>query len=375
VVAKKTNAFRGSKIMTRILLLILCLGFVAACESGGGDVLQSPGADGGGTDGNGGGDDGSPIEGGRELPPGTESPTPSNAIFRREPSDSEEGNGYARSYRYNAEDDTFFVEGLGFDGDQPDGQRYTRSTPIGNLGPYSLYEAPPTFPDSVTATPIPQFETRAIYGVSDSGETEFAIVRTGAYLNYGFGGFIYQRNGNVILPAEGQATYSGAYAGLRDFSGRGGLEYVTGQATVDIDFSGFRGNCTPPECDNAVRARISDRRIFLPDGTDITRDYLDALGVANNATYQNMPVLTFLIGDGVADLNGEITGSVLSASGDRGVPLITNAPEGTYYAIMAGDHTSLPGGEIVGIIVTETDDPRQPNIVERETGGFIAVRQ
>ena len=362
--------------MTRILFFILCLGFVAACDSGGGDVLRTPTTDDGTGDDTGGeGDDGTPIDSDRSLPPGTESPTPSVAIFRREPPDAEEGNGYARSYRYNAEDDTFFVEGLGFDGDQPDGQRYTRSTPIGDLGPYALYEAPPTFPDSVTGTPIQQFETRAIYGVSDSGETEFAIVRTGSYVNYGFGGFIYQRNGGVILPAEGQATYSGAYAGLRDFTGRGGLEYATGQAQVDIDFSGFRGNCTPPECDNAVRARITDRRIFLPDGTDITRDYLDALGVSNDATYQNMPVLTFLIGDGVADLNGELTGTVISGSGDRGVPLTNNIPEGTYYAIMAGDHTSSPGGELVGIIVTENDDPRQPNVTERETGGFIAVRQ
>ncbi|WP_299788010.1 hypothetical protein [uncultured Marivita sp.] len=368
--------------MTRIFFLILCLGFVAACDSGGGDVLQAPtdeatdpdGGDGSDNGDSSDGDDDTPIESDRELPPGTESPTASNAIVRREPRDAG-GNGYANSYRYNADDDTFFVDGLGFDGDQPDGQRYTRSTPFGNLGPYALYEAPPTFPDSVTGTQIPQFETRAIYGVSGSGETEFAIVRTGAYINYGFGGFIYQRNGEVTLPSEGQGTYSGPYAALRDFNGRGGLEYATGQATVDIDFSAFRGNCTPPECDNAVRGRITNRRIFLPDGTDITGDYLDALGVSNEATFQNMPVLTFFIGDGVADLNGENVGTLLSGSGDPGVDQTNNLPSGAYYAVMAGDHTSLPGGEIVGIIVTETDDPRQPGVTERETGGFIAVRQ
>ena len=52
MVAKKAKASRGSNKMTRILLLILCLGFVAACDSGGGDVLQSP-TTGEGTDGKG----------------------------------------------------------------------------------------------------------------------------------------------------------------------------------------------------------------------------------------------------------------------------------------------------------------------------------
>lgn len=79
--------------MTRLLILILCLGFVAACESGGGDVLQNPTTD-GGTDGSGGGgDDGSPIDSGRELLPGTDSPSASSAIFRREGFDEEIGNG------------------------------------------------------------------------------------------------------------------------------------------------------------------------------------------------------------------------------------------------------------------------------------------
>ena len=359
--------------MTRILFLTLCLGFLAACDSGGGSVLQESDGTDPGTDG---GDDGQPIDSTRELPPGTESPRPSSAIFRREAFDAEIGNGFLRVARYDSENDQFFVEGLGFDGDQPDGQAFSRSDP-GTLGnSYALYEAPPLFPDSVTGTPIPQFEHRAVYGISESGETEFAIVRTGAYINYGFGGFMYQRNGSVVLPLEGQGTYQGDYAAIRDFDGRGGLEYAEGIARVDVDFSGFRGNCSEAECDNAVRGRIFDRKLYDTAGNDITRAYLDALSANNEGVaLSQMPILSFKIGPNVADLNGEITGNALAVSTEAN--LTSNLSDaGTYYIVMAGDHTAAPGGEMVGVVVVENDDPRFGEGVRvRETGGFIAVRR
>ncbi len=371
--------------MTRILFLLLCFGFVSACDSGGGDVLQAP-PDQDGSDNDGGagegGDDGTPIDSDRELPPGTEAPTRDDSIFRRESFDEEVGNGYVRSVSYNAEDDTFFVDGLGFDGNQVEGDRFERATP-GTLGGrfdlpgarYSVYEAPATFDDPLTATPIGQFRHRAIYGVGDSGETEFAIVRTGDYVNYGFGGFIYQRNGDVVIPAEGQATYEGAYAALRDFDGGSGLEYADGRAEIDIDFSGFRGNCAEAECDNAVRGLISERRLFDLEGNDITREYLDALSAANgDVALSEMPVISFRIGPNVGDLNGELVGTVFSASGEA--PLTDSIEdEGQFFAVMSGDHTSEPGGEIAGVVVIENDDPRFEDVTVRETGGFIAVRR
>lgn len=370
--------------MTRILLLLLCLGFVAACDSGGGDVLQAPtdeDADGGGGEG---GDDGTPIDGDRDLPPGTASPTPDDSIFRREAFGEEIGNGYVRAVSYVEQDDTFFVEGLGFDGNQVDGDPFTRANP-GTLGGrialpgarYSLYEAPPEFPDSLTDFPIPQFLHRALYGISDTGETEFAIVRTGQYINYGFGGFIYQRNGDVVIPAEGQASYQGKYAAIRDFNGGGGLEYADGRTEINIDFSGFRGNCAQAECDNAVDGIIFDRRLFDLNGNDITRQYLDALGAANgDVALSQMPVISFRIGPNVSDLNGELVGTVFEASGEA---QLTDSIEtdGRFFAVMAGDHTVEPGGEIVGVVVIENSDPRFPDadVTVRETGGFIAVRR
>jgi hypothetical protein len=361
--------------MTRTLLLILCLGFVAACDSGGGSVLQDstdtdtdeP------TD-----NEGNPIDSDGGLPPGTVNPTPDALIFRTEPL-TEDGNGYVRGVRYDSDNDTFFVEGLGFDSSQPDGQEYTRpsfGTPPGT--PFALYEAPAFFPDSLTGTPIPQFEHRALYGVSQSGQTEFAIVRTGAYLEYGFGGFVYQRNNEVVLPAEGQANYVGSYAGIRDFNGKGGLEITSANARLAIDFSGFRGNCSAAECDNAVRGEISNRRIYDTEGNDITRIYLDAAGSnsggggsSEEVYLEAMPNLIFKVGPGVADANGELTGQAFSNL------LGQEFEVGNYYALMSGDHTQVPGGEIVGVIVVESSDPRfvDVQVTTRETGGFIVYRQ
>ncbi len=48
--------------------------------------------------------------------------------------------------------------------------------------------------------------------------------------------------------------------------------------------------------------------------------------------------------------------------------------EGFYYGIIAGDKTSGGGGEIVAILVFESDDPRYDNVSVQETGGFILLR-
>ena len=75
----------------------------------------------------------------------------------------------------NSINDTFTVDNLGFDGDNV----YNRGTAVSSLRPYSVYKAVARFPNSETGSPINQFTYRAIYGVSTSGNTQFAIVRTG----------------------------------------------------------------------------------------------------------------------------------------------------------------------------------------------------
>ncbi len=86
-----------------------------------------------------------------------------------------------------------------------------------------------------------------------------------------------------------------------------------------------------------------------------------------------MPILRFRIGTGVLDRNGEIVGTLSSTFGNNDNRAI-QYEEGNYYAIMAGDHTTNPGGEIVGILVVEGQERRSPGSTFRETGGFILNR-
>ena len=299
------------------------------------------------------------------LPPGTASPTPDRSIVRRE-AKTPEGNGYAEGFVYDSVADTFSVDGLAFDG----GNVYQRGEQVGSLGPFAVYEADSTYADSVTGTPIDQLLHRAIFGVSTSGNTEFAIVRTGSYIPYGFGGFIYQRNGEVTLPVTGQATYSGDYAATRDFEGRGGIEYATGQMTIDIDFEDF--NASTGVYPGGVKGVVTDRVIFDVTGQDITNDVLSALNIELGSSLSSMPVLAFTIGPGVLDRNGEIIGNVGS---NIVLPTGTEQYEtGQYYAVISGDATRGAQDEIVGIIVVESEDPRFENVTVRETGGFIVYR-
>lgn len=368
--------------MVKQLLSVSALCLLVACGNSTNPFMDDGTGDGGGGDT--GGDTGAPIDSDGSLPPGTTDPTPNTAIFRSEArvtgsDDANYGNGFANSIAYDAANDTFFVGGLAFDGSQPDGVEYNRATP-GNLRSHALYEAPATHPDALNSTPIAQFTHRAVYGVSPSGNTEFAIVRTGNYANYGFGGFIYQRNedpadptaDDVVLPTEGQATYSGDYAGLRDFQNRGGLELVQAQAQVDIDFDAFNGNCTGVNCTNAIRGYIFNREILDLNGNDVSSGYISALnedlpdGVAPTTI---MPEIRFRIGPSVMDQNGEATGEAFTTDPEGDV-----LDEGNYYLLLSGDHTASPGGEVVGMVVVEGEDPRFDGVDVRETGGFIATR-
>jgi hypothetical protein len=48
---------------------------------------------------------------------------------------------------------------------------------------------------------------------------------------------------------------------------------------------------------------------------------------------------------------------------------------GTYAGIIAGDLTDVnDGGEIVGVLVIESEDSRFTGVNFQETGGFIATR-
>ncbi|MBK1636014.1 hypothetical protein [Rhodovulum adriaticum] len=345
----------------RILLAALLA--VAACSGGDGTnpINNSGGVEDGSDTGNEGG-----ITSVDEMPPGTPLPKPNRAIVRREPED--DTNGFATGFAYNSDTDEFTVDNLAFDGDNT----YSRDDVVGTLSTgatrYALYEGDSEVSDPVTGDPIGQFNYRALYGVShnqmEDGRptTEFAIVRTGSYVGYGYGGFIYQRNGSVTLPETGQANFNGEYAGLRDFEGKGGLEYVIGDMSVSIDFEDFNTG-------SGVAGYVENRRIFDQDGNDLTVEYINAFQTQYEGTYEALQVLRFVISDGVADANGEIIGQVdsniLTGAGE-----IQQVESGTYYAIVSGE----PANEIVGVLTVESSHPAIEGVTVRETGGFILHR-
>lgn len=339
-----------------LLLLAACSGNPFVADDGNTDG-GTDGGTGGGTD-DGGGDG---ISGDTDYPPGTQNPTSSSRIIRYEPKgdadDADSGNGRVSSVNYDRATDTFSVDGLAFDGDRP----YRRGRAVSAIGPYAVYEARLKATDPLTGEEINQFNHRAIYGVSRSGRTKFAIVRTGDYRTYGFGGFIYQRDGGVRLPRSGQASYRGDYAAVRDFSGSGGVGFTQGRAVIDIDFDDFNDGA-------AVRGEIRNRRYIDLQGNDVTDAYLDLLSEDTEVRQTRLPVLLFKIGPGVMDRNGEILGelgnSVATADGSR------EHESGRYYALMSGTNAE----EIVGIVVSEADYPTLDNVKMRETGGFIVYR-
>lgn len=314
---------------------------------------------------------------GAGAPVTTGTPSRERTIVRREARNDEDGSGFVAGVTYTAASggnpETFTVDGLAFDG----GNVYQRDNQVGSLGPFAVYEADALYSDDVTGVPINQFTHRAIYGVSRSGRTQFALVRTGAYTGYGFGGFVYQRNGSVTLPATGQASYSGAYAGLRDFDGAGGLEYTTADMTIDIDFNDFNEG-------DGVKGRVYNRAIRDINNNDITDDVVTALNTKFGTSLLQLPVLLFQVGPGALDANGEMGGgldSTISPPGEAAEVYEDGTTEENggcsgcgYYAVISGDATSGAQDEIVGVIVVESEDPRAEGVTARETGGFLLYR-
>ncbi|MDJ0631228.1 MAG: hypothetical protein QNJ44_23440 [Rhodobacter sp.] len=313
------------------------------------------------------------------IPPGTTNPAANVSIFRYEPFDAATGSGYAESISYDATADRFFVDNLAFDGDNFY-ERDDLSPSIGKdgpmaTGPFQVYENDSFLSDPVTGTPINQFQHKAIRGVSTTGDTEFAIVRTGQYVNYGFGGFIYQRNSGVTLPTSGQAFYSGEAAGLRDFLARGGLEYTSAEMAIAIDFEDLNDG-------DAVRGNLFNRRVFEiqfdafgnETGTnDITTDIVNAINAnpAYAAVHTELPTLFFTVQPGVLDTNGELIGELQSSLIGSDGNLVTYE-SGNYYALVEG----ATADEIVGVVVVTSTDPRVQSgaVTARETSGFIVYR-
>lgn len=300
--------------------------------------------------------------------PGTAKPTPSSAIMRTEKQDPTNGNGYAQGFVYDADAKTFTVKNLGFDG----GNVYTPDTKKPTIGTTKVFAASSTYNDGVTGDVIDQFSYRALYGESKTGNS-FAIVRTGAYVNYGFGGFVYNRaNGNgVTLPKSGQAHYAGDYAGLRDSDTSASLAYTKGDMTMDIDF----GSSVTEGSNNAngavIKGQVTNRQIFDMNGNNITASVVAAINTDRkpDIALTEMPALVFKVGPGVLDNNGEMQGSVVSTAATGSTETVLES--GKYYGVLSGDATKGGKDEVVGVLVV---DSTIGTADVRETGGFILYR-
>jgi len=349
--------------MTRILTSISLLAFLAACGDGQpffdseGNVIGSAGdgaIDGAGA-GNGDGGDGDGIDGDVALPPGTDDASRDDSVVRFEALNAI-GGGYAEEFAYDASNDTFIVDNIAFDGENV----YQRGTNVSSLGGYAIYEGDETVADFLTGSPVGQVVPyRSILGLSQNevdGErrTNFAIVRTGGYNDYGFGGYIYERNGGTILPTSGQAGFTGRYAGMRVYTNRDGMDLTQADIEVMIDFDDFNAN-------DAIGGRIFNREAYDETGAPVNDLVL--------------PILYFDIIEGESVLNGtgEFSGTMTSNIGTS-----TGETElyesGEFYGIIAGDTTAGDGGEVVGVIVVESDDRRYEEVTVQETGGFIVYR-
>lgn len=301
------------------------------------------------------------------VPPGTENPTAAGAISRYEDR-NDDGGGLVTAVSYDDVTNTFTVDNLAFDG--PNVYNIDGDVPV--LNGYVVYAADDTTPDFLTGTPIGQIVPyRAISGrsatlVSGQPRTNFAIVRTGGYNDFGFGGFVYGRAGGTIIPTTGQALFTGDYAGMRVFRIGGGLEYTTGDMAIAIDFEDFNAN-------DAVRGTLYNRQAFTSTGALIVLD--DDLNITDADERLVLPTVTFIVREGGFSLNaaGEMQSDLRSyAFNDDGTPI--EYENGTFNGLLAGNTTSGDGGEIVGVIVMESEDPRIDNVIVQETGGFILTR-
>jgi hypothetical protein len=298
-------------VMIRILVPLVAVTALAACD---GNPFMFPGNN--------------------ALLPGSENPQPDEAVIRRQaigPDGQQMDEAFDPRVTHDPVTDVLTLENVPFDGDGT----YRRDGAVPSLNGFNVYE-------NVNTTERRTYQ--AIRGESASGNARLMVVRTGDYLDYGFGGLVYERDLGVVLPTTGQATYEGNYAGMRVFNNAGGLQYTRGDASLEIDFTDF-------EESGAIEGRIRNREIFSDTG----------------AFVGTLPVLVFRTS--YQTEAGEFTGDALSTivrDGRREV-----FEEGKYYGVISGTDAD----EIVGVVVVEATDLDNREITIQESGGFILDRQ
>ncbi|SDE45441.1 hypothetical protein [Limimaricola pyoseonensis] len=363
--------------MIRLLSTAALLALLAGCGDGQPFDFEDPadapadGGDAGGRDSGGDAEDGDDADDGfggdERLLPGTADPDPDRSITRFE-AETEDGGGFVRRVTLLS-GARLEVDNLAFDGTEPYRSDYRGPS---TLNGYAVFQSAAEV-ETGGSEPIDQLDYRAIYGESINtvrvdGErlprTRFAVVRTGDFSNFGFGGFLYERNGGVEIPARGQAAFRGDYAGIRVFDTISRHEFTTGDIEVLVDFDDFNAS-------DGVRGTLSNRRAFDEDGLEIETN---TSGVRrtdlSDRAILDLPTVRFVLTDAASTPNGEIVGQL------NNLVVVDGKAEpyeaGEYFGVLSGDLET--GGEVTGILVFESEDPRLEDIRVQETGGFTAYR-
>ena len=272
------------------------------------------------------------------------------------------------------DDNTLTVVGLPFDGNDRYIDSGIRRGPNAARPQFVAFIADPTTIDDDydggADGPITQDNYIAMRSESATGRTRVTVVRSGAYADHGFGGYLVERDRGATLPTEGQGNYVGNYAGLRTFDGRADIQLTDGDMLVEVDFEDLSDS-------GALRGTVYNRSMYESDGTRIS----------------NLPNISFVvqpynIGSN-EHIDGELRTRYVATYVDTREDALIEAP-GTYSALFVGDNAeelvgtltiTTPGYMELQDVVTVDGDTFERYLVlddvvseTRETGGYVLER-
>jgi hypothetical protein len=184
----------------------------------------------------------------------------------------------------------------------------------------------------------------ALYREGTEG-TGAGVVATDGYANFGYGGVVLRSDG-ATLPSNGEATFSGQYAGIRVTSGVSGTTVapdftrVTGTANMRVDFEDF----------DVVGAI---------DGVIINRVAIDETNFPTALPSVSITTTGF---DGIQI---ETTSAAEVVGPDQ------SGASGTFFGIFGGN-VGAGTAEIAGIIILQGANFLNDDYDVLERGGFIA---
>ena len=215
-----------------------------------------------------------------------------------------------------------------------------------------LFRSIMTVKDPISDEDIEQLRYFALYGKSETGATEFIIVKSDSYIEEGFGGHIFQRNqydssGNLVtfaIPTGTQAKFAGKYDGFRVQTNGSFMTATRGDVQFMFDFDDFND-------DPAVYFTATNRQMVGVDNAPI-----------------NLPDLTSFLQNSGIDDTGAFSVQVYSTAGDN-----QKYENGTIEGLISGDVPT----ELVGVMTLSSTgaggfyDPTLLNELGTENDTFI----